>query len=290
MVFRFLGSTSRNIAYLGLIYVALDLLLVDDEEDESAKRESEKLHEIKNGLDPAEPQEKDAEEDEDTLFIPLGFAYKLPQRYYKGSDPEWQSFVELARDRKRCDLLKTSSMWASYRTMASLQYAKFREYFKLFSDPQAPSSESAEAPDLSLQDMQEKTSPQKQKSPSTPESEESSKKSEGDEPSNTASQRATSSDFSRLLPSYPGLPAMGDDMNSAMSAFKKTFAQTWRPASTPPERGTVMFSGMVELVGPKGVAVLDVRGEYHAAESRWSKVGIAVRRIQPKKQGPKGGK
>ncbi|KAL8950738.1 MAG: hypothetical protein Q9222_003235 [Ikaeria aurantiellina] len=369
---KFFGSTSRNLAYLGLIYVALGLLLDDDEEDEriSESQNVDKLHELKNDPDTAETEEKDTEDEDDTIFIPLGFAYKLPQQYYKGSDPEWQSFVELARDKKRCDLLKNqltgiigshvgalppiekalgkgnqprkfwldidfpdgpppeyerkgleisddhvawttrpvhplhytklqkalwptslaSSMWASYKTMASLQYAKLRGYLKPFSDPQASSSESAEGPDLSLQDMHQKTTPQTQKSPSTSEGEDSTKKSDQGEASDQASTRAPTSDFSRLLPSYPGLPSMNDDMTSAMSAFKKTFAQTWRPASTPPERGTVMFSGMVELVGPKGVAVLDVRGIYHAAESRWTNVGIAVRRIQSKKQSPRGGR
>ncbi len=85
-------------------------------------------------------------------------------------------------------------------------------------------------------------------------------------------------------------PGTREDLASAATAFKTTFSQTWQPTHTPPERGTVLFSGMVELVGPKGVAVLDVRGEYHAAESRWTKVGIGVRRLQSKKQIPRGGR
>ena len=38
---------------------------------------------------------------EDAIFIPLGWARKLPPTLYKGSDPEWQSFVEFSHDRKR---------------------------------------------------------------------------------------------------------------------------------------------------------------------------------------------
>lgn len=41
-----------------------------------------------------------------TIFIPLGFAYKLPQTYYKDTDPEWQSFVQLSNDRKQCKYLR----------------------------------------------------------------------------------------------------------------------------------------------------------------------------------------
>ena len=38
---------------------------------------------------------------EDAIFIPLGFTRQRPQTYYKGSDPEWQSFLEFRRDRDK---------------------------------------------------------------------------------------------------------------------------------------------------------------------------------------------
>ena len=38
---------------------------------------------------------------DDALFIPIGWPRQGPQTYYKGSDPEWQSFIEFARDQKR---------------------------------------------------------------------------------------------------------------------------------------------------------------------------------------------
>ncbi len=40
------------------------------------------------------------------IFIPLGFPYKLPRTYYKGTDPEWQSFIQLSKDKKQCNNLK----------------------------------------------------------------------------------------------------------------------------------------------------------------------------------------
>lgn len=98
-----------------------------------------------------------------------------------------------------------------------------------------------------------------------------------------------SSDRSRLLPITPTIPDLGGDALSAVDAFKSTFARTWQPAQTPPERGTVMFSGLIELVGPKGIAVLDVRAVYHPAEKRWCQISLAPRRFQPRKQVPKGG-
>ena len=38
---------------------------------------------------------------EDAIFIPLGFVRQRPHTPYSGSDPEWQSFVEFRKDRKR---------------------------------------------------------------------------------------------------------------------------------------------------------------------------------------------
>lgn len=38
---------------------------------------------------------------EGALFIPLGRVRQLPHTRYKGSDPEWQSFVEFGNDRDR---------------------------------------------------------------------------------------------------------------------------------------------------------------------------------------------
>ena len=39
--------------------------------------------------------------DEDATFIPLGWARQCPQQPYKGTDPEWQEFVNFSRDEER---------------------------------------------------------------------------------------------------------------------------------------------------------------------------------------------
>ena len=52
-----------------------------------------------------ETQEGDEEEDEfaeeDNTFIPMTWPTKLPRTFYKGSDPEWQEFVKIAKDKPR---------------------------------------------------------------------------------------------------------------------------------------------------------------------------------------------
>lgn len=38
---------------------------------------------------------------EDSTFIPMTWSKKLPRQFYKGSDPEWQEFLKVARDKPR---------------------------------------------------------------------------------------------------------------------------------------------------------------------------------------------
>lgn len=46
---------------------------------------------------------------EDAFFIPLGLVRQLPHTHYKGSDPEWQSFVEFGRDREKTTAVRSRS-------------------------------------------------------------------------------------------------------------------------------------------------------------------------------------
>lgn len=46
---------------------------------------------------------------DDALFIPLGLAHQRPQTYYKGTDPEWQSFLEFASDHYRSYQVRSRS-------------------------------------------------------------------------------------------------------------------------------------------------------------------------------------
>ncbi|KAL8779394.1 MAG: hypothetical protein Q9213_006962 [Squamulea squamosa] len=362
---RFLSPIAKSLAWGGLVCYIVGALFVDDDEEDVKGSES-KVGEDES-LVKQESEDENEDEDGSSFFVPLGFAYQLPQTFYKGSDPEWQSFVQLSKNKKKCLILKNeltglvgryvgsmpqmeaalgkgnvpkrhwldidfpdgpppeyerkgleisddhiswttrpvhplhymklqkalwptslaSSIWASYKTMASLQYAKLRTYLKLSSESEPPKS--TDSPGLSLPDMHQKMKAPKQEPDATSDSDQpavsTAPNGTGGQPLSSQSASDTWKPFQLRFPP----PGTGEDLASAATAFKTTFSQTWQPASTPPGRGTVLFSGMVELVGPKGVAVLDVRGAYHAAESRWTTVAIAVRRMQSKKQSPKGG-
>jgi len=110
---------------LSLFAVLYYFVLADDVEEEApAQHESSKaenkLITAKVGQELAEGggEDEDAEEDEnevqvpdtipeDAYFIPLGFARQRPQTFYKGSDPEWQSFMEFSRDQKRGSAIRS---------------------------------------------------------------------------------------------------------------------------------------------------------------------------------------
>lgn len=88
--------TFQSLAYTSLLVVVYATLFEDDENDEGAGEEEEAEHETTG----------EASEG-DTIFIPLGFAYELPQKFYKGTDPEWQSFVQLSENKKLCVFLRS---------------------------------------------------------------------------------------------------------------------------------------------------------------------------------------
>lgn len=176
--------------------------------------------------------------------------------------------------------------------MASLQYAKFKSYLSLESKSEGSNGGKSNAAEINLSEIHKKM---------TPEKPESASKAHNNQPESpaaassgkTRSRSSTgnwSSDLVRVLPSSSSVSGADGDIASSVEAFRKTFAKTWRPAQAPPERGTVMFSGIVELSGPKGIATLEIIAAYHVAEGRWTQIGIAPRRLRSKMQAPKGGR
>lgn len=177
------------------------------------------------------------------------------------------------------------SFWASYNALWSLQLAKIKNLLGIKSEP--ASAKQRLPPGYinfhRLTQMKDKDASGATGVEASPESK---------TPALTPPAPPSSSprsDGAKLLRALPAIPQPGEEMSSALNAFKRTLAKTWRPASAPAPRGTFMVSGLVEVAGPKGHCVLDIHAAYHPAESRWVAVGIDVRRIQLKKQGPKGG-
>lgn len=85
------------------------------------------------------------------------------------------------------------------------------------------------------------------------------------------------------------LSLLRQHMKTALKAFEKTLARKWKHPPIIAERGTCLVSGLVQIEGPDAVCVMDVRASYHPQESRWVTYGVGLRRMQSRRQSPKGG-
>ncbi|KAF2836338.1 hypothetical protein M501DRAFT_987504 [Patellaria atrata CBS 101060] len=74
----------------------------------SRGRVSRREEDLEDLPDPDGRRKDGEEEEEDTMFLPLGFTRQMPQTFYKGSDPEWQEFKKIAQDPKRFKAIKDS--------------------------------------------------------------------------------------------------------------------------------------------------------------------------------------
>ncbi|MCJ1395108.1 hypothetical protein MMC18_007989 [Xylographa bjoerkii] len=114
------GHRIRIVTYWAFSASAFYYILgsLDDEEEEAqeavqskALPATEHLGDFESQQDRDESEEEDEDEEdedivpdtipEDAWFIPLGLARQRPQTFYKGSDPEWQSFVDFAKDKTK---------------------------------------------------------------------------------------------------------------------------------------------------------------------------------------------
>ncbi|KAI9680064.1 MAG: hypothetical protein M1817_005080 [Caeruleum heppii] len=83
-------------------------------------------------------------------------------------------------------------------------------------------------------------------------------------------------------PQSPGHLAM------AYMAFRTSMARAWSRQPSDPPRGTIVVSGLVEVVSPKAMAVIDVVAAFDPKSSRWEQVNMRTRRFQWRNQTPRG--
>ncbi|MCJ1262164.1 hypothetical protein MMC22_002034 [Lobaria immixta] len=361
-------------------YKDKDEAKVDDEAEDEYEDEAKNVNE-EDGDDVDDDDDDDEEEDdegeegplpeaipEDALFIPLGFVRQRRSSYYKGTDPEWVSFVEFCRDRKRNELIRdelaglvaqhtanmrtfqkalgmpiyirkhwldvdfpdrappeyerrgleitgdyialvtrpvsareyyrlqtilwptsmATSLWATYRLLISLRLARIKDYLNIKSEQENvnPNLSSSFFDFRRLANQKPETQPSpgvEGASPAVP-----GRVTPAESASKTSSKRAPSNS-TNALPPMPSLPEPGEDMSIAMKTFRRTLAKTWKGPDIPAERGTFLISGLLQVEGSKAVCVLDIQALYHPRESRWVNIVVHVRRLQPRKQIPKGG-
>ena len=100
-VFSLKGAITLGI-YIGLPYAYWRYLdqhidiQIEEIEADSHNHHDEAQWEVQEA-----EEEEDEFADEDSTFIPMTWATKLPRTFYKGTDPEWQEFVKVAKDKPR---------------------------------------------------------------------------------------------------------------------------------------------------------------------------------------------
>ncbi|GIZ43723.1 hypothetical protein CKM354_000694000 [Cercospora kikuchii] len=77
--------------YFGMVvkWLGVEVEMLDEMVDEEMEGDEE------------EEVEDDGYAHPDSLFIPLTWSTKLPRTFYRGSDPEWQEFIKIAKDKER---------------------------------------------------------------------------------------------------------------------------------------------------------------------------------------------
>ncbi|KAF1830212.1 hypothetical protein BDW02DRAFT_573261 [Decorospora gaudefroyi] len=110
---RLVGAIALGTAAYGLGKLLDITVEVDEiEEDKRPMRSDSRAQEDgwqdagKEGDDDEEEEEDEEDDDDDDdddaiLFLPTGFSRPRPATFYKGSDPEWQEFRKISRDRER---------------------------------------------------------------------------------------------------------------------------------------------------------------------------------------------
>jgi hypothetical protein len=188
----------------------------------------------------------------------------------------------------------SNSFLASYLAVFSYNWAKVKEIFG--ADPKQQKRDQQTTLDGIFRITQSRTEGLEKRSdtasaPSTPDSPvPSSETSNKDAPSRAPTSKSIISESSKdVLPPLPPIPQANEHMSAPVSAFRSTLKRTWRPVAPTVPRGSVIVSGLVEVIGTKAVCVIDVRAAYDPAKSKWEVVTVGTRRFQYHSQAPKGG-
>ena len=181
------------------------------------------------------------------------------------------------------------SVWSSYSTLWSLQVARAKQLLGIQPEDK-PESTSTDVVDFQQLAKASNT----QGKPSGAKAEQDAESNKMPVVPNPPSPNLSSADAAKVSEAKQRLQSLGllgvvTDFSSALASFKNSLLKTWRFPHAPPERGTIMVSGLVELVGSKASCVLDVRAAFHPKENRFVAIGVGVRRLQARKQAPKGG-
>ena len=184
------------------------------------------------------------------------------------------------------------SLWSSYSTLWSLQLARAKQFLGIKSEVNPPNISTTD-----IVDFQKLAKANDKQSSQTGTGFEQDEETTNTDPALAPPpppKAASAEDPSKMSGAKQRLHNLGvlgamQDFGTALHVFQHSLIRTWKMPHAAPERGTLMVSGLVELVGSKATCVVDVRAAYHPKENRWVAIGVGVRRLQSKKQAPRGG-
>lgn len=85
------------------------------------------------------------------------------------------------------------------------------------------------------------------------------------------------------------LPISASGSSIAFFVFMNAMRRNIGPQKLEAPRGCAVMSGLVEVLGDKGKAVIDVTAAYDPKKDEFVVSGWFPRRIQPRRQHPRGG-
>lgn len=316
-----------------------------------------------------EDGDEEEEYDDGLLFFPTGFTRPAPKTFYRGSDPEWDTFIQIARDHQRMDKLK-GELVAEVRDITSKDLRVARITGKVdstkgatwleFKFPDGPPRE-YEQPGIELTEqltlrkttrlidqmqhnrmqkvfmpttaatsmysdlkykiriswiriryrfrryMEQRSSGKPStvegmiKRPPSPSATPSPPSQPPGAPSVVAPPAPTdvgkqAQPASPSTPSNPALEKLGLSLPHPSEIpklnilhFRNLLRKNRKILPLEPPRGTFLVLGLVEVIGNRGRATLDVFGIYDPNTARYITINAKVKNMVPYKQHPKGG-
>ncbi|KAI4217366.1 MAG: hypothetical protein LQ351_000676 [Letrouitia transgressa] len=189
------------------------------------------------------------------------------------------------------------SFLASFWTMLSLQMVKLKGLSKINFGQETKKSDSIESTEEQFKRLFSKPSRDRQDSmPDKLDDRGVSSSEETSNPENSSVRRRLPNDSSHpplnstsTSTSTPtSTSGVVGDLSIATDAFMRTLEKTWEPAHPTIVKGSVIFSGLVEVAGPKGIVMVDVLASYHPVKDVLVLLQTSIRRIREKSQSPKG--
>ena len=175
--------------------------------------------------------------------------------------------------------------WATLKYHFGAQANKVREYFGL------PVKIDPEVAHLKMHLREKPNTKSFSSGPKPPQSSGTSLSSTQTSPSTSSSSSDGQSnpDGSEVVPRLPSIVPRGESKPVTLALFMQNLKKHRTHVHIEPPRGSIVVSGMVEVLGARGQVTLDVTAAFDSKADEYLVWSWKPRRIQPKRQHARGG-